>query len=191
MNASIAVTLIGPDRPGIIDRVATAAAAHGANWLDSRMANLAGQFAGIVHLEVVEGAVEGLREALAALEGDGLAVTVAAGEARAPARPAGARALGLEITGQDQPGIVRDISHALAARGVSIESLETRREHASWSGETLFRATATLLVPAEVELDELERAVEALSDEIMVDAAFDEPEAVAIAPPSVPATDPV
>ena len=183
MNASIAVTLIGPDRAGIIDRVATAAAAHGANWLDSRMANLAGQFAGIVHLEVAEHAVEALREALAALEGEGLAVTIAAGGAGA-ARPVGARELGLEITGHDHPGIVRDIAHALAARGVSVESLETRREHASWSGETLFRATATLLVPPDVELDELERVVEALSDEIMVDAAFDEAPAAPAASPA-------
>ena len=182
MNASIAVTLIGPDRPGLIDRVATAAAAHGANWLESHLANLAGQFAGIVHLEAAPGAVDGLRAALAALEGDGLAITVVvAGEDGAsgevPATAAGARRLGLEITGHDHPGIVRDLAHALAARGVSIESLETRTEHASWSGETLFRAEATLLVPPEVAVDELERAVEALSDEIMVDAAFDDADA--------------
>ena len=185
MNASIAVTLIGPDRPGLIDRVATTAAAHGANWLESRLANLAGQFAGIVHLEAASGSVDELRAALVALEGDGLAITVAvagkvgepgaAPDDASPAEPG--RRLALAITGHDRPGIVRDLSHALAVRGVSIESLETRREDASWSGETLFRAEATLFVPAEVAVDELERAVEALSDEIMVDASFDEVEA--------------
>ena len=179
MPDSIAVTLIGPDRPGIIDAVASAAAAHGANWLDSRMANLAGQFAGIVHLEVAPGAARELEAALVALQGDGLSITLASGTGPATgARPPGARSLALEITGHDHPGIVRDIAHALAARGVSIESLETRQEHASWSGETLFRASAALLVPPDVETDELERAIEALSDEIMVDAALGEPGAV-------------
>ena len=175
MPDSIAVTLIGPDRPGIIDRVASVAAAHGANWLDSRMANLAGQFAGIVHLEALAGGADELRAALVALEGEGLSITVApGGDSPAAARSPGARTLDLEITGHDRPGIVRDIAHALAARGVSVESLETRQEHASWSGETLFRAAATLLVPADVALDELERTIEALSDEIMVDASLGE-----------------
>ena len=186
MPDSIAVTLIGPDRPGIIDAVASAAAAHGANWLDSRMANLAGQFAGIVHLEAVAGAADELRAALVALQGDGLSITVAPGTDRVAdgATVPGARTLALEITGHDHPGIVRDIARALAERGVSIESLETRREHASWSGETLFRAAATLLVPPSVELDELERAIEALSDEIMVDAALGEPEVAGTTTPA-------
>ena len=183
MPDSIAVTLIGPDRPGIIERVASTAAAHGANWLDSRMANLAGQFAGIVHLEVAPGAAEALEAALVALQRDGLRITVVASGSEAPAvgLPPDARALELEITGHDHPGIVRDIAHALAARGVSIESLETRQEHASWSGETLFRAVAALRVPADVELDELQRTIEALSDEIMVDAALGERSAGSVA----------
>lgn len=170
MHESIAVTLIGPDRPGLIDAVASVAADHGANWLESRMANLAGQFAGIVELEVAAGGSAALREALLALGGDGLSIAVASG--REDRRAEGTRELRLEITGHDHPGIVRDIAHALATRGVGIESLETRREDASWSGETLFRAEAWLRVPSDVATDELERAIEALSGEIMVDAVL-------------------
>ncbi len=46
--ADLVLTLIGPDRPGLVEAVAEPIAAHGGNWLESRMAHLAGQFAGIV-----------------------------------------------------------------------------------------------------------------------------------------------
>ena len=173
MHESIAVTLIGPDRPGLIDDVATVAARHGANWLESRMANLAGQFAGIVELQVPAGGADALTDALLALRGDDLAISVAAGKAGDGPGPAeGTRELRLEITGHDHPGIVRDIAHALAVRGVGIESLETRLEDASWSGEKHFRANALLHVPPAVAPGELEDAIEALSGEIMVDAVL-------------------
>ncbi len=174
MHESIAVTLIGPDRPGLIDAVATVAAHHGANWLESRMANLAGQFAGIVELQVPANGADALTEALLALRGDDLSISVAAASAAGGAAPRaeGTRELRLEITGHDHPGIVRDIAHALAVRGVGIESLETRLEDASWSGEKLFRADAVLHVPPAVAAGELEAAIEALSGEIMVDAVL-------------------
>lgn len=39
---SLVVTLIGPDRPGMVNAVSDQATAHGANWTDSLMANFAG-----------------------------------------------------------------------------------------------------------------------------------------------------
>jgi len=60
------------------------------------------------------------------------------------------RRMKLEVVGQDRPGIVRDISHALARRGVSIEELVTDCVSGSMSGESLVRASAQLRVPAHV-----------------------------------------
>ena len=51
-RASLVVTAIGADRPGIVSMLSERAQGFGANWAGSRMANLAGQFAGIVHFEV-------------------------------------------------------------------------------------------------------------------------------------------
>jgi len=52
MMKSLVVTLIGPDRPGIVSLVSERAQGFGANWAGSRLASLAGQFAGMVHFEV-------------------------------------------------------------------------------------------------------------------------------------------
>src|SRR6478672_1409941 len=51
-RASLIVTAIGADRPGIVSALSDRAQGFGANWAESRMSNLAGQFAGIVHFEV-------------------------------------------------------------------------------------------------------------------------------------------
>ena len=52
---SLVMTLIGPDQPGLVDALARVIAAQDANWLDSRMAHLGGQFAGILRVETGRG----------------------------------------------------------------------------------------------------------------------------------------
>ena len=56
--------------------------------------------------------------------------------------------------GEDRPGIVHDVSQALAARKVSIEELSTATREAPMTGGMLFEAAATLLAPADLALAE-------------------------------------
>ncbi|HMV39212.1 glycine cleavage system protein R [Plasticicumulans sp.] len=172
MHTSLVLTVIGPDRPGLVEAIAAVIARHGANWEESRMAQLGGQFAGMLRVTAPEETQDALEDALAGLGSVGLKVTVA--------RAAGAQAqvpklLHLNLVGQDRPGIVREIAEALARRGVSIESLETRCVSASMSGEMLFEAEAVLAVPPALAADELRTALEALANELMVDLDLAEP----------------
>jgi glycine cleavage system regulatory protein len=57
----------------------------------------------------------------------------------------------------------------LAGHGVNIEELTTRVQSGSFSGETLFRAEATLRAPTGLEVADLRRDLEALGNELMVD----------------------
>lgn len=164
--ASLILTVIGPDRPGLVSALSTAVAAHGGSWLESRMARLAGQFAGIVRVE----APAGLREALHALEIEGLRIVVQ--EAVSGDAAEGER-LTIEVVGNDRPGILRDVTAVLAACGVNIEELTTDIESASFSGETLFRATATLRAPGAAAIDSARAGLEALGNELMVDFKSD------------------
>ena len=136
------------------------------------MASLAGHFAGIVHFVVPSERAAALTAALNALQSTGLSVVVVAGN---PVAPAIGRTLKLELVGQDRPGIVRDISRALADLGVSIEELETELTSAAMSGEHLFNATAMLVVPPDVRTARLRAVLEALANELMVDIARAEP----------------
>jgi|SRR5882757_10043162 len=172
MSTSLILTIVGPDRPGLVNLLSDKVTAFGGNWLESRMANLAGQFAGIVHLHVPQAQVEPLIAALAQLEAHGLHVVATRGDTTATG-PRGRR-LQLELVGQDRPGIVRDISHALASRGVSIEELVTDCVSGSMSGESLVRATAQLRVPPQLGTAQLRAALEALANDLMVDVTLDE-----------------
>jgi glycine cleavage system regulatory protein len=166
MATSLVLTVIGRDRPGLVSALSDQAAALGANWLESRMAHLAGHFAGIVHVEVADAQVESLLAALRKLDAVGLRVEATRTEA--PVGVAG-RLLALELVGQDKPGIVRDVSRALATQGVSIESFESEVTSGAMSGEAIFRARARVRVPATVQVEALRQTMEALANELMVD----------------------
>ena len=43
----LVITVFAPDKAGQVERIADCIAAHGGNWLESRMSRMAGQFAGI------------------------------------------------------------------------------------------------------------------------------------------------
>jgi glycine cleavage system regulatory protein len=171
----LVLTLLGADRPGVVESVAQPIAEHGGNWLESRMAHLAGKFAGILRVEVPDANVEPLRAALARLEARGLRVVV---EASPPAAGgAGRHLMDLDLVGLDRAGIVREISHALAEHGVNIEELVTDRTAAAMSGELLFRARARVNVPAGADVATLRARLERLAGDLMVEVRLVEPEA--------------
>ena len=170
----LVLTLIGPDRPGIVEAIAEPIARHGGNWLESRMAHLAGKFAGILRIEVPSGQEAALTAALSALDADGLKLTVEAGPA--PAAEAGSRTFLLELMGLDRPGIVREISHALAERGVNIEELITDRTTAAMSGELLFRSRARVSIPPRTDPEGLRERLEQLAGDLMVQVTLAAPE---------------
>jgi glycine cleavage system regulatory protein len=162
----LVVTLIGPDRPGLVESLAKRVAAHGGNWVESRMAHLAGQFAGILRVEVPPDGLPALTAALAELEKDGLRVVTQSG---GRPDPAGSRAMEFQAVGHDHPGIVRDISEVLLRHGVNIEELTTDQVSAPMAGGLLFSAKARLHVPARTDVDRLRGDLEKIADDLMVD----------------------
>jgi glycine cleavage system regulatory protein len=167
MNVSLVMTIIGADRPGLVGRLSAVIAEHGGNWLESRMAHLGGQFAGILHVEIPSAEEQALVAALRCLEPQGLSISVQR-DATIPA--AAVRNLAtVEVIGHDRPGIVRQISDVLARHQVNVEELSTACESAAMSGETLFRATAKVRLPDSCGLDLLRRELEQIETDLMVD----------------------
>lgn len=170
---SLVVTVIGKDRPGLVESVSAAVAAHGGSWVESRMAHLAGHFAGILRVSVPPANVDALTEALQALHSDGLRVAVERGF-EVPTEEG--NVILLDLIGSDRPGIVHKISEALAARGVNVDELDTECDGAPWSGDTLFKAKARLRAPKSLDLDQLRESLEAIAADLMVDITIGEPE---------------
>jgi glycine cleavage system regulatory protein len=168
MTTSLILTIIGDDEPGLVEAVARTVAGHNGNWLESRMSHMAGKFAGIARVEIPEGDRDRLTDALSKLGARGLRVAVEPGKSAED--EAGITPVLLEVVGSDHPGIIRDISRVLSGCGVNIEELITERTAAPMSGETLFRATAKLRLPAGFSQDDLTREIEAVAHSLMVDA---------------------
>jgi glycine cleavage system regulatory protein len=168
MQTSVIVSVIGPDRPGLIDLLSSVIVSAGGNWEDSRMLRLAGQFAGMVQVVLAEESLASLDASLSQLEDEGLQARLhraglSAGDA------ASNRVWDLEVVGQDRQGIVSAISGALARLGVNVVELATDCGDAPWSGGRIFKTHARLHCPDSLDLPVLRGAVEAIAHDLMVE----------------------
>ncbi|WP_370288117.1 glycine cleavage system protein R [Nocardioides sp.] len=172
-RTALVLTVIGDDRPGLVSAIAAVIEQHGGSWERSRLAQLAGKFAGVAQVEVPADAVTAVEADLAALAAQGLFVRVDAGVAAADADPPAAT-WRLHLLGADRPGIVAQISRTVAAHGVGVLSLESGLQDAPMAGGQLFEATAVLAVPAAADLPTLQADLESLAAELMVDLDLSE-----------------
>ena len=164
---SLVLTVIAQDKPGLVELLSETIANHKGNWQESSMSRLAGQFAGILIIEVPQGHSETLTAALNDLQSQGLNVNVQTNKDVAPEETY--QHVSIELIGHDKPGIVREISHALNSLKINVESLSTELVSGSMSAEELFKAEASLRVPTSVELDDLQNALEDIANDLMVD----------------------
>ena len=171
--ATLVLTLTGADRAGLVSDLSTDVAAHGGSWLTSRMARLAGTFAGVVLVEIPDDRVEAFSTVIDGLSDRGVEVVI---RHAAPATQLAGIPLQLNVIGHDRPGIVHQVSAALAAHGASIEELETQTREAPMAGGVLFEVKANLLAPSDIDQDALRQALEAIADELMVEIELSEAE---------------
>ncbi|HCH31580.1 MAG TPA: glycine cleavage system protein R [Oceanospirillaceae bacterium] len=169
MNKTLVVTAICADRPGLIQMLSEAIYKHEASWEESSMAHLSGQFAGILTVNVDENVIPALEKDLLALSDQGMAVTL--NESAEVADAGAQQIIWLDLTGQNKPGIMREVSNVFVAQGVSVQSLDTEVVSASMSGGDMFVAGAQLQVSKDFDLESLQDALEGLSDDLMVDLA--------------------
>lgn len=177
--ATLVITVIGDDRPGLVSSLADVVAEHEGSWGRSQLAQLAGKFAGIVTVDVPDGRAAALTEAVGGLEG--LATTVQTAGDGAPAGGEGAgETFHLDLVGHDHPGIVQQITGVLARQKVSVEALDTRVVPAPQAGGDLFEARAVFQAPADADVDALKQALEELAQELQVDVTFDAADQAAV-----------
>lgn len=169
---TVVVSLIAEDRPGLVAELAETVAEQGGNWLESQMGRLGGTFAGAVLVELGEDRVEGLSAAVRDLRDvDVVEVTAATTAAAADPDLAPVR---LVAVGQDQPGIVREVTVALADRGLGIREFRSATSDAPMSGERLFEAVAVVGVAEDLDLTDLRAALDEVSAQLSLDIRLDD-----------------
>ena len=165
------MTIIGPDRPGLVDSIASLVAEHGGNWVESRMCHLGGQFAGLLRVDIESDAGEKLQEELSALSGQNLEI-VAHRSVSDSSEECSEVAI-VEIVGQDRPGIVKQIANVLASESVNVEELTSQCSSAPMSGERLFEASAKVCIPESCDTDQLRERLESIAEDLQVDVSFE------------------
>lgn len=164
--ATFTLTCIGDDRPGLVSDLSAPISARGGSWERSQMTRLAGKFAGVLLVRVPDAQADALIADLAGLQDSGLFVN--AERTAAPEQPPTVR-MRLELLGADRPGIVAEVSAALAKRRVTVEELSTDVREAPMAGDMLFEAQAVLGAPPQVGIEALRSTLEGIADELMVD----------------------
>ena len=167
MRKTLLLTVVGADRTGLVESVADRIAEAGGNWEESRLARLAGQFAGIVLVTVAAERADQLVAKVRSLDAQGVQVSAHVVEVRAT--EVVGEQMRIAVTGNDRPGIVRDVSRILAERRVNVEELTSSVESAPMAGGALFVARAVVRLPQGMQLTDLRSALEVLGNELTVD----------------------
>lgn len=160
----LVLTVIGKDKAGLVEQLAKVINEHHGNWMASNLSHLAGYFAGIVQIEVAETDVTALTHALEQLSD--LDVKIQQGEQTELDETQQIRFV---ITGNDRPGIVRELSSILNYKGVNIVTFESNKQSAPNWGVPLFHAETTVQLPAGLHRDDVVHALEAIATDIIVD----------------------
>jgi glycine cleavage system regulatory protein len=171
MSKFLVLTIIADDKPGIVETLAATIADQNGNWLESRMSHMAGKFAGILRISIAAEEANSLQIKLSELATQGINVGV---EVSAEAGDSIAtKDLTLNLVGNDRPGIVKEVSQAVAKMGVNVLELTPNCESAPMSADVLFKTEAHLRVPQGFDADVLTDALEAISNDLMVEINLD------------------
>ena len=162
METSFIVTFIGDDRPGLVEQLARVIESNRGNWLESRLSQLGGKFAGLVLVSLPGECAGQLEAELKAMSASGLSVRVTPASS-APVASSG-RNITLTVIGPDRLGIVREISRALAQRQVNVVEMDSHVSSAPMSAEMLFHSRIDAEIPAQLDLDDLQESLDEIAD---------------------------
>lgn len=171
MTTSIVFTFVGADKPGLVETLSNTVSEYHGNWLESRMSHLAGNFAGIARINISSDKAEDLRNALHRASSGELTITVQ--EDNQHSSDSSHQTMSLNLIGNDRPGIVKELSSALASLHVNVMEMNTNVTSAPMTADPLFEATASIQVPASVDINDLSDMLDDIGNQLDVDISLE------------------
>jgi glycine cleavage system regulatory protein len=166
MQKQLVLTILADDQPGVVEQIASIIINHKGNWTQSSMSRLGGKFAGILLADINSQNDSALQEALLNLNNQGIKVTI---ESALATKVKEQKTVQIEIVANDRLGIIGEISTLCANKNINLESLESCCESAPMSASMLFRAHASVRLPAGMSDNQLRALLEELSSDLMVE----------------------
>jgi glycine cleavage system regulatory protein len=167
VKTSYIITFIGDDRPGLVEQLSSVIESNGGNWHESRLSQLGGKFAGLILVSLPTEGGASLEAELTALAASGLSVRVTAtGECAAPTA---GRDITLTVIGPDRPGIVREISRALAQRQINVLEMDSEVNSAPMSAEMIFSARIAAWIPEATDMADLSDTLDEIANHMTLE----------------------
>jgi glycine cleavage system transcriptional repressor len=169
MQKNFVVTVTGPDRIGIVERVTGFLLKDGGNVETSRMARLGGEFAILMLVSVPEDRIAGLDTDLLALTAEGYKVTTKATDQKLAGTRTDWRPYQINVEGADHEGIIHEVARYLSGRGINIETVDSETTPAPVSGSPLFSMTAQIVAPPSLAETGWETGLQEIADRMNLD----------------------
>lgn len=167
MNSSYIITFIADDRPGLVEQLSAVIKQNQGNWLESRLSQLGGKFAGLILVSLPQECSRALETDLASLDPGCLSVSVTAtGE---QAVPAPGSSITLSVIGPDRQGIVQEISRVLAREHINVIELDSAVNSAPMSAEMIFNARIHASIPEGTDLDGLRETLDSIAEDMTLE----------------------
>ncbi|QBY03495.1 amino acid-binding protein [Thalassotalea sp. HSM 43] len=159
----VVISFLGEDRPGLVEKLAAIVKHHGGNWQTSSMRHLSGFFAGILEVMVAEQNAEALVNDLQGFDMLDMNIQLS--------KPSNYddRTISIDITANDRPGIIGDISAVIHKAKGNLVKLVSSQGNAPHFGQPIFKASAIVAVTTDQQIEQLVDALEGIEDDLIVD----------------------
>lgn len=157
-------TLVGQDKPGLIDSLAQTVFDMRGNWLASNFSHMAGHFAGFVQIDLPQEKHPALLAKFT--QHPDLQIHLVQGVDADNSESITAQ---VDIMGNDKPGIVQELTAILNQFNLNIIQFESSCESAPNWGSSMFKAKAHISVAPDFDMDPLREALEGIANDLMVD----------------------
>lgn len=161
----IIISCIGADKKGIVDTLSNVINEHDGNWQVSSLHHLSGYFAGVIEVAVSEENTQALVSALHCIDSLNFQIEIAKQTSEKVNST-----LVLELTANDRPGIIQEISSVIHRQGGNLIKVVSSQASAPHTGQLMFKAKVQIAMN-ETDADELISALEHIADDLMVDIA--------------------
>ena len=165
----VVISVIGHDRPGLVNELAKLAADLNLSIEDSRMTVLGGEFAVLMSVAGGDLALQRLETKLDRLATElDLAWLLRRTGERADVE--GRVPYTVSVTAMDHPGIVHKVASFFSSRDINIYNLDTVCERAAHTGTPIFSLVMEVELPPDVRIAELRDAFFYFCDDHDLDA---------------------
>ncbi len=165
----VVISVIGHDRPGLVNDLAKLAADLNLSIEDSRMTVLGGEFAVLMSVAGGDLALQRLETKLDRLATElDLAWLLRRTGERADVE--GRVPYTVSVTAMDHPGIVHKVASFFSSRDINIYNLDTVSERAAHTGTPIFSLVMEVELPPDVRIAELRDAFFYFCDDHDLDA---------------------